>query len=61
MDPTPMSHDFWLVLAAFVLFLLAGLGLPYYGPGATPAPWPWGRMNLLAWGAALIALALLWR
>jgi hypothetical protein len=56
MEPTPLSHDFWLVLAAFVLFVLAGLGVP---PPGSPPPWP--RINLVALGAALIALALLWR
>jgi hypothetical protein len=54
MQPTPLSHDFWLVLGAFVSFALAATGAVTW-----PAP-PRPPVSLLALGAALIALALLW-
>jgi hypothetical protein len=55
MHPAPLTHGFWLFLAAFVLFLLAS----WPWTPTSPAPF-WSRMQLGWLGAACIALALLW-
>jgi hypothetical protein len=57
MHPAPLTHGFWLLLASFVLFVLASWP---WGPYAGPAPF-WTRMQLGWLGAACIALALLWQ